>query len=123
MQWTVTTWDEFRDVWDGVHNFLMSGECMPFEFDIPPVEQMIEEVRDDDEVSIGPGTRGKSLLEQDIAAEFRKLPIDSALQSSFSLAHYHLSKFDKPGGFLHGFGAAVLQPWRAALQTAGFTFE
>ena len=38
MQWTVKTWNEFRDVWDGVHSFLMA-------FEFPPLMQIIDEIR------------------------------------------------------------------------------
>ena len=29
---TVRTWDEFRQRWDGVHNFLLADACVPFAF-------------------------------------------------------------------------------------------
>ena len=43
LQRTVSDWQAFREHWDGVHNFLMMGECVPFEFELPPVEQVIDD--------------------------------------------------------------------------------
>lgn len=123
MQWTVETWDEFRDVWDGVHNFAMAGECVPAAFNFPPLPAIIDEMRRDELANIGSGVKGRALLSDDIAERFRALPIEEAVQSSFSLAHYRLSNFDKPGGFLHGFKDRVLDPWQDALRAAGFSWE
>jgi len=123
MQWTVTTWDEFRDVWDGVHNFLMAGECVPFAFVMPPIERVVEELRLDADARIGSGTKGPALLLDDTAEKFRQLPLEQALTTPFTLAHFSLSRFDAPRRFLDGFKEAVLDPWQRALHDAGFTFE
>ena len=58
MQRTVTTWDELTRSWDGVMNFMMAGECAPFSFTMPPIEQVIDTVRRDDEVQVSPGDKG-----------------------------------------------------------------
>jgi hypothetical protein len=123
MQWTVTTWNEFRDVWDGVHNFLMRDECVPFTFSMPPIERVVEELRHDEDARIGSGTKGPALLLDDTAEKFRRLPLEQALKVPFTLAHFSLSRFDAPGRFLHGFKDQVLDPWQRALRGAGFTFE
>jgi hypothetical protein len=123
MQWTVNTWNEFRNVWDGVHNFLMAGECVPMAFEFPPLMQIIDEMRRDEEARIGSGVKGQTLLMDNIAEQFRALPVEQAIHSSFSLAHFHLSKFDVPGGFLHGFKEQVLDTWQEALRAAGFSWE
>lgn len=123
MQRTVTTWDEFCDAWDGVHNFLMTGECVPFSFKMPPIERVVQEVRDDPNARITSGLKGKTLDMGDVAEQFRATPVEKALTGPFGLAHFQLSVFDRPGGFLHGFEQQVLRPWQDALTKAGFTFE
>ena len=45
-----------------------------------------------------------------------ELPIERALKSSFSLAHFHLSALDHPGAALHGIKERVLDPWQRALR-------
>ena len=123
MQRTVTTWEEFCDAWDGVHNFLMADECVPFSFDMPPLERVISEMRDDPKARITSGVKGKTLLLEDIAEQFRATPVEEVLTQPFGLAHFELSVFDHPGKFLHGFTQQVLDPWQAALKKAGFTFD
>lgn len=123
MQWTVHTWAEFQQCWDGVHNFLMAGECVPFAFDFPPIDRVVDEMRRDPQVRLHSGEKSDTLLSHDIAERFRATPIEEALKAPFSLSHFKLSLFDKPGAFLHGFEKRVLDPWREALKRNGFTFE
>jgi hypothetical protein len=120
---TVQTWHEFQQHWAGVHNFRMAGECAPFDFKIPDLDRVIEELRTDDLTRITTGSRGSQLTLDDFSAEFRSKPLDKAMAGPFALAHFKLSRFDAPGKFLHGFGARVLTPWQAALHDAGFTFD
>lgn len=122
MQRTIDTWSEFRDRWAGPHNFLIAGACVPFAFEMPTIAQVVDELRRDELVSIGSGAKGDRLDKADHAAAFRALPIDRAIDSPFSLAHYKLSRFDAPGKFLHGFKQRVLDPWQAALARHGFTW-
>lgn len=120
---TVDTWAEFGRRWAGTRNFLLAGECVPFGFAMPPVDRVVAELRADELARITPGTRGAKLDLADMAAQFRALPVDAALERPFALAHFQLSRFDAPGRFLHGFREQVLEPWQAALNAAGFTFE
>lgn len=120
---TVSTWREFQQRWAGVHNFLMTGDCLPFAFNMPPIERVVAELRDDELARITPGTRGTKQNLTDISESFRAMPIAEALETRFALGHFRLSRFDAPGKFLHGFEDQVLTPWKAALQAAGFTFE
>lgn len=120
---TVRTWNDFKSRWAGVHNFLMSGECIPFEFPMPPIDRIVDELRHDELGRIGPGTIGDRLNLDDHREVFLKMPIEQALESPFSLAHFKLSRFDVSGGLLQGFESRVLDPWRAALRRHGFTFD
>lgn len=123
MHFTTNSWREFQNTWDGPHNFLMTGETVPFEFDFPSIDRVVDELRADEMVNVNSGTRGDTLLKDNIVEQFRALPIDKAVESSFGLAHYKLSRFDVPGKFLHGFEKRVLDPWRNALAANGYTFE
>lgn len=122
---TVRTWEEFQHRWADVHNFLVADECVPFDFNMPPLDRVISELRDDEQARITSGTRTLGLRKPlvDISEEFRAKPVEQAMEGPFALAHFKLSRFDGPGKFLHGFLAGVLDPWRQALLTAGFTFD
>lgn len=120
---TIRTWHEFQAHWAGIHNFRMADECAPFDFEVPALDRIISELRDDEFTRITTGVRGKRSRLEDCSAEFRAKPINEAMAGPFALAHFKLSRFDAPGKFLHGFGQKVLGPWRAALTSAGFTFD
>lgn len=123
LPFTVQTWNEFQQHWAGIHNFRMAEACAPFDFAVPALDRVIAELRDDELSRITTGARGSSLALEDFAAAFRAKPIAEAMAGPFALAHFKLSRFDAPGKFLHGFEDQVLEPWRAALRAAGFTFE
>lgn len=123
MHCTVSTWGEFARRWDGVLNFLMTGECVPFSFEMPPVDRIIEEMRREPATNILSGAKGTTLLSNSIREEFCKLSITEAMGRPFAIANYRLSVFDVPGKFLHGFEQRVMDPWRKALTAQGFTFE
>jgi hypothetical protein len=54
----VNDWAEFSQRWDGVQNFLMGGECIPFSFDMPAIDRVVSEMRDDSAAKIGSGEKG-----------------------------------------------------------------
>lgn len=122
MHRTITTWSDFRAAWDGARNFLMAGECVPFDFKPPPIERVVDELRANPEIRVSPGGKGDTLDLSDISEKFRAMPIDQAIRSPFGLACYRLGVFDEPGKFLHGFRERVLDPWQAALRSNGFTW-
>src|SRR5687767_2545730 len=91
---TISTWREFNTCWGGLQNFLMDGECVPFNYEMPSIEQVVEVVRADADVQVTSGAKGDSLTGDDAAKEFRDKPIEQALQAQFGLAHYRLKNFD-----------------------------
>ena len=122
MQAILKTWDEFRDRWDGVLNFLMAGECVPFDFEMPDIEAVISEIRRDPDARIWRGSKGDSLDMTDIADSFRQLPIDEAIHSPFQMSHFKLHNFYGKGQLFHGFEEQVMEVWQNALKDAGFTW-
>ncbi len=124
MRQTVSTWHEFGRRWDGVTNFLMAGECAaPFDFPMPPLADLVDIVRNDDQARVNPGAKGERVDLSDIRETFRKLPIEQALRYEFRMSHFQARKWDAPGGFLHGFGRRVLEPLQDALRAQGFTWD
>lgn len=123
MHHTVSSWAEFAQRWDGILNFLMAGECVPFSIEMPAIDRVIEEMRREPGTNILSGAKGTKLLSDNIRDEFCKLTIEEAMKRPFALANFRLSVFDAPGKFLHGFEKRVMDPWRRALETQGFTFE
>lgn len=122
MHRTITRWDDFVRAWDGVTNFLIAGECAPFSFDLPPLEELLDQVRHDDEAHVNPGAKGDRLATTEINDEFRRLPIKEAIRSEFRLAHYNILKWDALGQMLEGFNIEVVEPFKQALVAQGFTW-
>ena len=118
----ITTWDEFRQHWDGVLNFTMKGECVPFAFEMPAIETVIDVIRRDSDARIWRGAKGDSLDKTDIAEAFRKLPIEEALHAQFQMSHFKLHNFYGKQQLFHGFVEQVIEPWQQALKAAGFSW-
>ena len=115
-------WDQLKEVWDGPLNFLMTDECVPFDFEMPPLDRVIDEIRQDPDARIVPGSGGNKLDLTDISEEFRRRPIEEAIESGFQMSHFKLPNFYGHGRLLHGFEKEVMDPWRDALAKAGFTW-
>jgi len=123
MQRTVSTWEVFRECWAGPLNFRIDGACRLPEYRLPPLDQMIDELRRDPETRIWRGARGDALDKTDISEPFRRLPLAEAMTSSFQISHFRLWCFYGPGQMLHGFEDRCLRPWLRRLEEAGFTYE
>jgi hypothetical protein len=119
---TVSTANDFKQHWSGIHNFAMAGECVPFDMELPPVDVIVDTLRRDDAANINSssGEVFRRTERRDIRDEFRAMPIEKALEQSFGLAHYDLPRFDTPGGLLEGLDRQVLRPWRQWLESIGF---
>ena len=116
MHRTVENWRNFCELWHGPTNFRLAGEVGAWEWQPPPLDQIVDELRLDDAVTIKRGARsGRLDLEVLSPDTFRAIPIERAMEVPFALAHFDLGRFDAPGRFLHGFGDTVLGPWEAAL--------
>lgn len=111
---------EFKRRWNGVINFLVSGECLPMDIQLPPIDKLVDGIRKDARARI---LTGGPVNKQDISESFRALSIQDALCTEVSLAHFDLSRFDKPSGLLEGFYDRVMLPWQTLLTKAGFTWE
>jgi len=120
---TVNEWADFNAKWDGIENFRMAGDCLPFEINLPPLERVIEEVRLDEKVLIGSGAKGNLLSRENLKEQFLARPVDEAIRAPFSITHFELSRFDRPGSFFHGVYKEVMEPWTAALRQQGFTWD
>ena len=120
---TIDTAEQFKRHWDGIDNLVMAGECVPFSMELPPLEEIVDVLRRDDQAGVLCGSSDSfSHIEcEEIKDAFAKLPIEKAMEQPFRIFHYNLLRFDHPGGLLEGLQARVLQPWRAFLENNGFT--
>ncbi len=123
MKKTVSYIADFQHEWEHNINFFLSGECVPFAYDFPSVATLVDVLRRDAECRIQQGGYQGRKDTTDISAAFRTLPIEQALESRFSVAHFKLDRFFGPGQILQDFDARVMEPWRAFLRRAGFEWK
>jgi hypothetical protein len=120
----VTTFQEFKKRWDGIHNFLMGGECTPFSFTLPPLVDVIQTLRNDNETRFLVSSGDVNNHSREPAPQqWHMMPVDELLEQPFSIGHFGIEKWDVPGGFLEGFGDSVVRPLREAFEAQGFRFS
>lgn len=120
---TLSHWGDFQGAWNGVLNFRMTGDCVPFNFELPSIDEIVREVRDDPDVLISAGIKSdRADVTSDIRDAFRRLSIEEAVMAPCQITHYKLSNFYGAGQVFHGFEEQVMEPWRQALAAAGFTW-
>ncbi|MCE9589953.1 MAG: hypothetical protein K8S99_05455 [Planctomycetes bacterium] len=119
-----TTWTDFADRWGGVFNFLMAGELVDFfHFDLPPIDQLVDEVRKSEGVIFRTGAKQDEFVLEQIA-DARTMPLEKLFERPFVLAHFKIAAaLGAPGQVFHGIEERWVQPWRDRLTANGFTFE
>ncbi|WDR07251.1 hypothetical protein PSQ90_07455 [Devosia rhodophyticola] len=124
MHATAKDWTDLGTRWVGPRNFRIAPSMIDFDFTFAPIDQIIDEMRHDEEASIKSGLKATKLeLATQSTANFQQLPMEQVMERPFALAHFNLARFDAPGKFLHGFGDRVLQRWQDTLAAQGFTWE
>lgn len=118
----VTRKTDLLKYWCHQVNFLIGGECIPFNFEFPPLEIMVEVVRSDPETRILRGSKGARADEIDISKQFRALTLAEALVAPFQMSHFKLSNFYGRRGILSGFHEQVMVPWKHFLRELGFSW-
>jgi lactoylglutathione lyase len=120
---SASTRADFVARWDGSRFFLLTGELAPFEFTFPPIDQLVDVLRNDEAPRILGGKPGPKIDYALIAGELRGLPLEVAMESRFQISHFQLSRFYGRGKLLDGFEEKVLVPWRELLREMGFTYS
>ena len=114
---------DFLTHWNSGINFLMAGECIPFAFDFPSTDRIIEALLANPNMIAISGTMPDTLEAENIADQFRKMSYDELMATPFQLTHFHLGEFDGPGQILDGFHEQVVNPWKAFLTENDFTWD
>ena len=125
MHRTVTTWPEFKEHWNGVLNFLIGRELTQFDFELPPLDQFVDELRRCPGTQILSGVKSATFDLTDISESFRKLSIDQAMDHPFNIANFNFEGSDlyAPGKLFHGLQDRWVEPWGRALRAHGFTWR
>ncbi|MDA0837659.1 MAG: hypothetical protein O3B01_10090 [Planctomycetota bacterium] len=111
---------ELQQLWSGRQNFLLADECVPFEYEPPPLEDIIDVLRKDDDSRIQ--CADNSVDAESFRLEFQKAPLEKAMDMPFRLSNFRLHLFYGRGQLLEGFNDGVFLPWVKFLARAGFTW-
>jgi hypothetical protein len=101
----------------------MEDESIPFTFDFPSTDRIIEALLANSNMIAISGTIPEKLETENIADHYRNMPYDQLLSTSFQLTHFNIGEFDQPGDILHGFYEQVMEPWRTFLAENDFTWD
>ena len=122
---TIANWEQFRQHWGGLHNFLLGGDLTAdFDYPLPPLERIIDEVRQAPEAIVRSGVKGDAFDLTDMKGPFQRLPLAEALQRRFVLAHFRLHpQLSGRGQVFEGIEERWVEPWRQKLHRHGFEFK
>ncbi|MET9218664.1 hypothetical protein ABZX65_07760 [Streptomyces sp. NPDC003300] len=114
----VTDPEDFTTRWRQPPNFPVR---VPLDYQFPPALDVLDLVRQDEEVRftiLGPDDWR---VRMDRTAAFRTAPVKEVIHWSFRLVHFNLARFY--GEVLKGFQEEVMVPWRTYLSAQGFTWQ
>lgn len=120
-----STWDDFKSRWGGLHNFLMDPSLVtaPFDFSLPPLEELIERVRPSEHTQFRSGIK-QDAFDLTPIPDAKTMPVHKLLQRPFILANFGLNQYlSAKGQPFEGLEETWVQPWRNTLLSHGFTFD
>jgi hypothetical protein len=106
-----------------VINFVMGSELVQFEFDLPPIDQMVDELRHCPGSRLYSGAKNATFDHTGISDTFPKLPIAEAMESPFNIANFKLDGLSATGQLFHGLEEQWIEPWRETLRSHDFSWE
>ena len=123
---TVRTAADLHRHWSGPRNVLLAGDCVPFSYEPPPVADIVDRLRRDEEVrlrDLSPERPDSPYYREDgFIDEFRALPLERVMEMPFGLSHFKLTNFTSRGDLFAGLWKDVMEPWQSFLGRAGFTW-
>lgn len=123
---TAATVADLRRHWAGARNVLLAGECAPFAWEPPPVADIVDRLRRDDDArlrDLSPDRPDDPYYREDgFIDQFRALPLERVMEMPFGLSHFSLTNFTSRGDLFAGLWTEVMEPWQAFLARAGFTW-
>ncbi len=105
-------------------NFLVAPELFPFEMDLPPVEDVIDILRRDEETKVRSSQQKDKDQEGELTHWVRTAPIEEVIEKGgFGMSNFELSRFYTPSQFLHDLQDSIMIPWRTFLSQHGYTWQ
>lgn len=123
MHKTLATTAAFLREWDSRVNFLMAGECVPFSYEFPSTEEIVERLIEREETTGITGQVRATGDRTNAIEAFRGRSFADLIRSSFQLRYPDVTLLDTPGDIFAGFTEQVLVPWKRYLLDNGFSWD
>jgi hypothetical protein len=121
---TARTPAEFLHHLNQTQNFLIARECLHFEMEFPPVEDVIDILRRDEDTRARSPQDVDKEQDKELAQWVKTAPIEEVMEKGvFGLSNFELNHFYGPGQFLHQLQDQVMIPWRTFLASNGYTWQ
>ncbi len=105
-------------------NFLIASECLRFEMEFPPVEDVIDILRRDEATRVRSPKDVSKEQDEQLTHWVKTAPIEEVMEKgAFGLSNFELNNFYGPGQFLHELQDKVMIPWRTFLASNGYTWQ
>ena len=105
-------------------NFLLASELFAFEMKMPPIADVIDILRRDDETRVRSPVETIKDEEGELTRWVRTAPIEELIDTGgFAMSNFELSRFYEPNNFLHEFQDRIMIPWRTFLSQQGYTWQ
>ena len=101
----------------------MVDECVPFAFEFPSTEQIVERLVAEPTTTGIKGQLRKTGDRGNTMEQFRGMAFNDLLATSFQLRYPDVTTLDQPGEIFAGFTEQVLIPWKRYLLDHGFTWD
>lgn len=123
MHKTVSTTAEFLLTWKSRINFILEGECVPFSFEFPSTERIVERLLEENLTTAITGQSRNTTEAGNAIEEYRGMSLDELIVQSFQFRYPDVTVLDRPGDIFEGFTEQVLVPWKQYLLDNGFEWD
>ena len=101
----------------------MAGECVPFSFEFPPTERIVERLVEEEKTTGITGQLRNTGDRKNVMQDFCGMSFDDLLQTSFQFRYPDVTILDRSGDIFEGFTEQVLNPWKQYLLDNGFAWD
>ena len=115
---------EFIEHWNQKQNFLVAPECISFDMEMLPVEEVVDILRRDPAATVRNAERAPGEADESFVEWAKTAPLEQLIErGGFGITHLDLNRFYGPGQFLQELQDRVMIPWRTFLSAQGFTWQ
>jgi hypothetical protein len=120
---TISTTPDFLQNWDSRINFIQAGECIPFSFDFPSTEVIVNRFIEEKSTTAIIGQKRETGDRENIIEDYRGKTLSDLEGQSFQFRFPDVTTLDRPSDIFEGFVEQVLNPWKRYLLDNDFEWD